>query len=85
MTISRNYEYECENCKTKNVVETQDSITTWLYPELVKKIWDDGYHFVCTECKHKNKIIKNILINTRKGIHVEWWLYGTLSNQLCKS
>ncbi|MBK9398011.1 MAG: DUF4870 domain-containing protein [Saprospiraceae bacterium] len=24
-------------------------------------------------------------IETRKGRHVEWWFYGTLTNQLCKS
>jgi hypothetical protein len=23
-------------------------------------------------------------IQTRKGIHVEWWLYGTLTNIICK-
>lgn len=23
-------------------------------------------------------------IQTRKGIHVEWWFYGTLSNLICK-
>ncbi|WP_299054431.1 DUF4870 domain-containing protein [uncultured Polaribacter sp.] len=25
-----------------------------------------------------------IAVNTRKGIHVEWWLYGTLTNLICK-
>ena len=24
-------------------------------------------------------------INTRKGIHVEWWFYGGLTNLICKS
>ena len=24
-------------------------------------------------------------IKTRKGIHVEWWFYGTLTNIICKS
>jgi uncharacterized Tic20 family protein len=24
-------------------------------------------------------------IQTRKGIHVEWWFYGTLTNLICKS
>lgn len=24
-------------------------------------------------------------IQTRKGIHVEWWFYGTLTNLLCKA
>ena len=23
-------------------------------------------------------------IATRKGIHVEWWLYGNLTNLICK-
>jgi uncharacterized membrane protein len=23
-------------------------------------------------------------VQTRKGIHVEWWLYGTLTNEICK-
>lgn len=23
-------------------------------------------------------------IQTRKGIHIEWWFYGTLTNMLCK-
>lgn len=23
-------------------------------------------------------------INTRKGIHIEWWFYGQLTNQICK-
>ncbi len=25
------------------------------------------------------------LIQTRKGLHVEWWFYGSLTNILCKS
>ena len=24
-------------------------------------------------------------IQTRKGLHVEWWFYGTLTNVICKS
>jgi len=24
-------------------------------------------------------------INTRKGIHVEWWFYGSLTNLICKA
>ena len=24
-------------------------------------------------------------IQTRKGIHVEWWFYGTITNLICKS
>ena len=24
-------------------------------------------------------------IKTRKGVHVEWWFYGTLTNIICKS
>lgn len=24
-------------------------------------------------------------IQTRKGIHVEWWFYGTLTNNICKT
>lgn len=24
-------------------------------------------------------------IKTREGIHVEWWLYGALTNKICKS
>jgi hypothetical protein len=23
-------------------------------------------------------------VNTRKGVHVEWWLYGTITNVICK-
>ncbi len=26
----------------------------------------------------------NTAIKTRKGIHVEWWFYGTLTNLICK-
>jgi len=24
-------------------------------------------------------------INTRKGIHIEWWFYGSLTNMICKA
>jgi hypothetical protein len=24
-------------------------------------------------------------IQTRKGLHVEWWFYGSLTNLICKS
>lgn len=68
MTITRNYEYPCEKCGTISNVETQDSITTWLYPDLVLKVYNDGYYFECSNCKHKNQIIKDILVNTRKGM-----------------
>ena len=62
------YQYTCSECQTDNVVETEDSITTWLYPELVQKILDDGYYFECKNCGVKNKIFKQILVNARKGM-----------------
>ncbi|NHK30961.1 MAG: hypothetical protein FK730_06385 [Asgard group archaeon] len=69
MTITRTYEYPCSSCGTMNSVETQDSITTWIYPELVQKILDDGYYFECSKCKTKNQIVKDILVNTRQGMY----------------
>ncbi|MHA1125642.1 MAG: CpXC domain-containing protein [Candidatus Heimdallarchaeota archaeon] len=68
MTRTMEYEFTCSECNTITTVETHDSITTWLYPDLVQKILDDGYYFECTNCGYKYKIVKDILINTRKGI-----------------
>lgn len=70
MTRTMEYKFACSECKTINTVETQDSITTWLYPELVQKILDDGYYFECENCGTKNKIVKQILVNTRKGMYM---------------
>jgi hypothetical protein len=68
MTVIRTYEYECSNCGEINSVETEDSITTWLYPELVKKVLNDSYFFICKKCNQRNPIEKNILVNARKGM-----------------
>ena len=64
------YKFACSECKTINSVETQDSITTWLYPKLVQKILDDDYYFECANCGTRNKIVKQILVNTRKGMYI---------------
>ena len=68
MTRTMEYEVTCSQCNTINNVETEDSITTWLYPDLVQKILDDGYYFECTNCGYKYKIITDIVVNTRKGM-----------------
>ena len=68
MTRIMVHEFTCSQCNTINNVETEDSITTWLYPDLVQKILDDGYYFECTNCGYKYKIVKDILVNTRKGM-----------------
>ena len=68
MTISKEYEYHCIKCGKINKVLTEDSITTWLYPDLVLKVFNDEYFFDCSNCNHKNRIVKDILVNTRKGM-----------------
>lgn len=78
MTIVKTYDFRCSNCDFTNKIETEDSITTWLYPELVLKVYNDEYFFVCSNCKHKNRISNDILINTRKGM---FYLDTTISKE----
>lgn len=58
----------CSNCKKINHIMTEASITTWLYPELIKKILKNGYYFICGHCKAKTFLIQDILVNTRRGM-----------------
>ncbi|MHA2173796.1 MAG: CpXC domain-containing protein [Candidatus Hodarchaeales archaeon] len=68
MTILNWVSIKC-NCNHVFEFELPDSITTWLYPEMVQKLVDGGYsHTSCPECGFSFTINGTIVVNTPKGI-----------------
>ena len=53
----------CPVCKKETKVLYYPSICTWLNPELIQEIYDEGYHATCVHCNAKLPIVGDILIN----------------------
>ena len=58
----------CPDCKKETKVLYYPSICTWLNPELIQEIHDEGYHATCVHCSAKLPIVGEILINTPQGM-----------------
>ena len=58
----------CPACKKETKVLYYPSICTWLNPELIQEIYDEGYHAKCVHCSTKLPIVGEILINAPRGM-----------------
>ena len=58
----------CPVCKKETKVLYYPSICTWLNPELIQEIYDEGYYAKCAHCSTKMPIVGNILINAPRGM-----------------
>ena len=61
---------------TVSIIFTEESITSNYIAYIIAEIIFNLTEFIATIYT---------AIQTRKGIHVEWWFYGTLTNIICKS
>ena len=61
---------------TVSIIFTDETITNKYIAYIIAAIIFNLTEFVATIYT---------AIQTRKGIHVEWWFYGTLTNIICKS
>ena len=61
---------------TVSIIFTDETITSNFIAYIIVTIIFNLIEFIATIYT---------AIQTRKGIHVEWWFYGTLTNIICKS
>jgi hypothetical protein len=61
---------------TISILFTEESITTPYIAYLFTAILFNIAEFIATVYT---------AVQTRKGLHVEWWFYGPLTNMICKS
>ena len=61
---------------TVSIIFTDEAITSKYIAYLIAAIIFNLTEFIATIYT---------AIQTRKGIHVEWWFYGNLTNLICKS
>lgn len=61
---------------TIDIIFTDESITSKYIAYIIAAILFNITEFIATIYT---------AIQTRKGIHVEWWFYGTLTNLICKT
>ena len=61
---------------TISIIFTQESITSNFIAYIIAAIVFNLIEFIATIYT---------AIQTRKGVHVEWWFYGSLTNVICKS
>jgi len=50
------------------IIRCEQSINTWLNPELIIKILKNEYYFTCENCGQKIFLNTDILINCSRGI-----------------
>ena len=68
MTILNWIRIKCP-CEHVFQFELPQSITSWLYPEMVQKLLDGGYYRgECPNCNQKIIVNGEIMINSPKGI-----------------
>ncbi len=60
---------------TVSIIFTSESITSKYIAYIITIIIFNVFEFIVTIYT---------AIQTRKGIHVEWWFYGSLTNLICK-
>ncbi|MHA1211773.1 MAG: CpXC domain-containing protein [Candidatus Heimdallarchaeota archaeon] len=68
MTTLQALTVPCSTCGKKYDITTQGSITTFLYPELVTKLLDNGFYFECFDCNSRTYLVYDILVNSFKGM-----------------
>jgi len=61
---------------TISIIFTEETITSNYIAYLIAAIVFNLIEFIATIYT---------AIQTRKGIHIEWWFYGSLTNLICKS
>lgn len=61
---------------TISIIFTKETITSTYIAYIIAAVIFNLTEFIATIYT---------AIQTRKGIHVEWWFYGTLTNIICKS
>lgn len=61
---------------TVSIIFTEETITSKYIAYLITALIFNLIEFIATIYT---------AIQTRKGIHIEWWFYGNLTNLICKS
>lgn len=61
---------------TISIIFTEETITSKYIAYIIAAIVFNLTEFIATIYS---------AIQTRKGVHVEWWFYGSLTNLICKS
>ncbi len=68
MTTMRDVKVTCTQCKKTFDISWTPSVNTWLDPEIIEKIVEDDYYFVCPHCKERHFLSANMLISCPKGM-----------------
>ena len=68
-------EIECAHCNHHFKITFEASINTWLDPDLIQKVLDDAYFFICPSCDKEIHLHTKILINCPKDM---FWLDTSL-------
>jgi hypothetical protein len=61
---------------TISIIFTEETITSKFIAYIIAAIVFNLIEFIATIYT---------AIETRKGVHIEWWFYGSLTNLICKS
>ena len=59
---------DCPKCHKSFSIITEDSIDTWMSPELVDKFLNDNYYFTCPYCQANVHFVHTMIISGPKGM-----------------
>ncbi|MHA1185376.1 MAG: CpXC domain-containing protein [Candidatus Heimdallarchaeota archaeon] len=68
MTTMRYVKVACTNCEKMFEITWSPSVNTWLDPDIIERIIEDDYYFVCPHCEERHFLSAQMLISCPKGM-----------------
>ncbi|MHA1125567.1 MAG: CpXC domain-containing protein [Candidatus Heimdallarchaeota archaeon] len=70
MTTMRSLNVQCTHCEKTFEITWTPSVNTWLNPDIIERIVEDDYYFVCPHCKERHFLSAQMLISCPKGMFI---------------
>ena len=70
MTTMRDVDILCPQCKKVFTISWTPSVNTMLDSDIIERIVEDDYYFVCDYCKERHFLSAKMLISCPKGMFI---------------
>ena len=68
MTTMRYVDIICPKCEKVFTISWTPSVNTWLDPDIIERVVEDDYYFICKHCKERHFLSAQMLISCPKGM-----------------
>lgn len=70
MTTMRHVDITCPKCEKVFTISWTPSVNTWLDQEVIERIVEDDYYFICDHCNERHFLSAHMLISCPKGMFI---------------